>query len=270
MSIISKIKWLLFNVLAHIPIPLNFYSFIELISSSIQGKGWGSSTVNQEVNACLSLLERRPKNLIDIGAHHGLYTSEVLRRIPEIECHLFEPSSVNIALLKENFLPSRQITINPFALSNRQSNAKLYSNTPGSVISSLTKRRLDHFERLESQGYDWKMDVEENVDVIRFDQYWSEKNNVYIDYMKIDVEGHELEVLEGIGNLIHNIKLIQFEFGGCNIDTRTFFQDFWYFFLENDFLSYRITPRGVKLLKFYTPRDENFMTSNFVAINQRL
>ena len=50
-----------------------------------------------------------------------------------------------------------------------------------------------------------------------------------IDFFKIDVEGHEMDVLKGIGDKISNIKLIQFEFGGCNIDTRCFFQDFWYF-----------------------------------------
>ena len=47
--------------------------------------------------------------------------------------------------------------------------------------------------------------------LMRFDNYWDE--NKYIDFVKIDVEGHELEVLEGFGNLIKITKLIQFEFG---------------------------------------------------------
>ena len=64
----------------------------------------------------------------------------------------------------------------------------------------------------------------EEVNLMRFDNYWDE--NKYIDFVKIDVEGHELEVLEGFGNLIKITKLIQFEFGGCNIDTRTFFKIF--------------------------------------------
>ena len=53
--------------------------------------------------------------------------------------------------------------------------------------------------------------------------------NQEIDIMKLDVEGHELDVLEGSRKTINSIKLIQFEFGGCNIDSKTFFQDFYYF-----------------------------------------
>lgn len=113
------------------------------------------------------------------------------------------------------------------------------------------------------------MNFKEQVSLIRFDEYWKNKDQL-IDYVKIDVEGHELDVLEGFGELINKIKLIQFEFGGCNIDTRTFFQDFWYFFQEKEFLLYRISPRGCRQIKFYTPREENFITSNYIAVNQNI
>ena len=79
------------------------------------------------------------------------------------------------------------------------------------------------------------MNFEEQVSLIRFDEYWKNQDQL-IDYVKIDVEGHELDVLEGFGELINKIKLIQFEFGGCNIiDTELFFQDFWYFFKKKNF-----------------------------------
>ncbi|WP_445778772.1 hypothetical protein [Shewanella sp.] len=44
--------------------------------------------------------------------------------------------------------------------------------------------------------------------------------------IKIDIEGHELSVLKVFGAAIEATKVIQFEFGDCNIDTRTYFQDF--------------------------------------------
>ena len=50
--------------------------------------------------------------------------------------------------------------------------------------------------------------------------------------MKIDVEGHELDVLKGFGELIKKVRLIQFEFGGTNIDSKTYLRDFWEFFFE--------------------------------------
>ena len=111
------------------------------------------------------------------------------------------------------------------------------------------------------------MDNEEEVDLTRFDEYWN-KNSTIIDYVKIDVEGHELDVLEGFGQLILKTKLIQFEFGGCNIDTRTYFKDFWYFFLERNFIIYRITPRGLLRIPIYKEKYEFFQTTNYIALNR--
>lgn len=78
-----------------------------------------------------------------------------------------------------------------------------------------------------------------------------------------------MNVLDGIGDRIKNIKVIQFEFGGCNIDTRTYFQDYWYFFKKNDFSIYRITPLGNMFIEKYREKDERFITTNFICINNR-
>ncbi len=87
---------------------------------------------------------------------------------------------------------------------------------------------------------------------------------------KIDVEGHELKVLEGVGSLINKIKVIQFEFGGCNIDTKTYFRDFWYFFKERNFDIYRITPLGPMKITQYKECYERFETTNYFCVNTNL
>ena len=81
------------------------------------------------------------------------------------------------------------------------------------------------------------MEFEEEIYLKRLDNYWKDKSKI-IDYIKIDVEGHELDALEGFGDLIKKVRLIQFEFGGCNIDTRTYFQDFWYYFMAKRFFNF--------------------------------
>ena len=97
-----------------------------------------------------------------------------------------------------------------------------------------------------------------------------EENNVpsLINYMSIDIEGYELQALESFGSALAVTKVIQLEFGGCNIDTKTYFQDFWYFFKEHQFDLYRITPFGLQPLNKYTEMDECFRTTNYVAVNQ--
>jgi hypothetical protein len=106
---------------------------------------------------------------------------------------------------------------------------------------------------------------------MRFDEYWeTHLNKGLIDIVKIDVEGHELSVLKGFGQAILHTKIIQFEFGGCNIDTRTYFQDFWYFFKERNFSLYIITPLGLSKIEKYIESLEFFSTTNYFAVNQSL
>ena len=113
--------------------------------------------------------------------------------------------------------------------------------------------------------------MEEKIKLIRLDQYWSESiNSNFIDLLKIDVEGHEIDVLKGLGDKIKYVKAIQFEFGGCNIDSRSYFQDFWYFFKENNFKIFRISPIGLIEIKKYSEQYESFITTNFISINNAL
>ena len=107
--------------------------------------------------------------------------------------------------------------------------------------------------------------------MVTLQDYWNKEiNSEYIDFLKIDVEGHEMNVLQGIGSKISHIKLIQFEFGGCNIDSRIFFQDFWYFFSTNNFKIFRISPFGLIELNQYKEIYESFSTTNFLCLNREL
>jgi hypothetical protein len=64
--------------------------------------------------------------------------------------------------------------------------------------------------------------------------------------------------------------MVMFEFGGCNIDTRTYFQDFFYFFKKHDMSIYRITPSGFfHPIPKYLEELEQFRTTNFLATRER-
>lgn len=243
---------------------LRFSQLIERLLSRLQGKGWGTASIKSEVKSCLRLLKgHQLKVAVDIGANQGKYTEELMRFCPYLEHHIFEPSSINFSRLQRLFL-GKNVYVNHFALSNESGNFDLHSDSPGSPLASLTRRKLDHLKI--------SMTEIEKVKVERFDIYWSKFNRdwQFIDLVKIDVEGHELNVLYGFGDLIQRVKLIQFEFGGCNIDTKTFFQDFWYFFRKYDFSMFRITPFGPVRIKSYSESHEYFLTTNYIAINNAI
>ena len=237
-----------------------FY-YIENLTSQLQGKGFDIS-ITEQINACKKLLKNRNINFIfDVGANKGNYTKELLKHYKQANLYLFEPSLLNYKRLNLQFAKEKNIKIINKALSNKNGFGFLYSEKSGSGLASLFKRRLDHFNT--------KFNIKEKIILTRLDNFLKNRS-IIIDYFKIDAEGSEIKILEGFGKFIGKIKLIQFEFGGCNIDSRTFFQDFWYYFKKHNFDLYRITLAGPQKINTYNESDEYFKTTNYIAFNKNL
>jgi len=234
-------------------------SFFEKKLAKAQGKGYGTSSIAAEINSVEKLLgHNQPKLCIDIGGNIGDYSAGLRKHFSTARIVCFEPSRTNIDVLNNRFDQDEYITVEPVGVSVEAGSHTLYSDKPGSGLASLTKRNL------ENSGKDFE--VEESVTIIRFEDYWRlQLNSEPIDFMKLDVEGHEMDVLLGCGDALNHIQLIQFEFGGSNIDTRTYFQNFWTFFKSNGFKLYRITPFGIAPISRYKEIDECFRTTNFLA-----
>lgn len=242
---------------------IKLFRVFERVSSRLQGKGWGAATIKKEFSSASSLFDTPPSVCIDIGGNKGLYTEEILSKFPRSKIIIFEPSISNSNILHSKFSKHENITLEQKAVSSTNGKLTLYSDKEGSGLASLTKRRLEHF--------DISFDNTEQVSVIKFEDYWKNQlSSGIIDFVKLDIEGHELDALEGFGEALLSTKVIQFEFGGCNIDTRTYLQDFWYFFTKNNFELYRITPFGKMKIKKYTELDEVFSTTNYLSKNLSL
>ena len=240
---------------------IKFLEKTERWASKNLGKGWGTETILEEISQIQELIPNVQPNLcIDVGGNKGLYTDALLNLFPMAKVYTFEPAAANLLALRKRFNGNDRVTIIPKGVAREDAVLKLYSDTPGSGLASLTKRQLDHFKI--------SFEHEEVIEVISFENFWIDNlNKAPIDICKLDIEGHELDALRGMGAALAVTKVVQFEFGGCNIDTRTFFQDFWYFFTEKNFSIYRITPYGPVRIKKYSEKDEFFSTTNFIAVN---
>ena len=111
------------------------------------------------------------------------------------------------------------------------------------------------------------MENTETIKLTTLDEYCVKNNIDWIDYLKMDVEGHEHDVLLGSKNMLESKKIgiIQYEFGGCNIDSRTYFQDFWYL-LNKNYDIYRLLKNGLKKINKYEEEQERFLTSTFLSV----
>lgn len=244
-------------------IPISALARLEQFFRLSQGKGWGSSTVEYEVQAALGLAGATKSDAIvalDVGANVGLWTSAFLAAAPDSEVYAFEPSATAFETLRQSLGSDKRVHLARTALGAEVGMRTLFADSPGSGLASLTRRRLDHF----SINFDYS----EEVGITTLDEWFDAQpaqGGVAPLILKMDVEGHELDVLRGAERMLGSLKVIQFEFGGCNIDTRTYFQDFFYYFKSAGFRLFRLGPKGLEHVARYTENDEVFTTTNYFA-----
>lgn len=196
--------------------------------------------------------------LFDVGANVGGYTLELLACMTNPQIHCFEPAAETYKTLCQNVNDNRVIC-NNFGISDSISKSTLYYDKENSGMASLYNRQLDYF------GIDFSKS--ETVSLDTLDHYCEENEISYIDFLKMDIEGNELNALRGARSMLSEQKIaaIQIEFGGCNLDSRTYFRDYWNL-LHTDYYVYRIVKDGLYKISQYDERLELFTCTNYMFI----
>jgi FkbM family methyltransferase len=207
--------------------------------------------------------------VFDVGANVGDYSRLVRRHLPAALVYAFEPAAAVFKELERNLsaaaAPER---FRPFnvGLSDEEKTVELYSYTvegdEQSLISSIDRRLPTQVVSVEVSG-------SERINVRTLDAFCEAEGVTRIDFLKLDVEGHEMSVFRGARGMLEAgaVSMIQFEFGPANIYSRTFFYDFWSL-LHERFDLFRIIPRGVVPITYYGEHREVFLTTNYLAVRR--
>jgi len=239
--------------------------FEELYQVAINGMniGGGASVYDSGELQVIHYVKSKVKNsesaiIFDVGANIGHYTLLLKQEFGATSIiHSFEPSLITYEKLRINTGNNANIFLHNFGFGNEVVKAKLYTDSAESGLASLYKRRLNHFNIY--------MDKVEEISIETIDSFCKDKIE-HIHFLKLDVEGNEINILNGAKQMIeaNKIDFIQFEFGGCNIDSRTYFQDFYYL-LNDKYVISRIVKDGLYPITQYKEIYESFMTTNFLA-----
>ena len=107
------------------------------------------------------------------------------------------------------------------------------------------------------------------VEVSTIDQVIESQTIDFVDFMKMDAKGHELFALRGARQSLASRKIgaLSFEFGCGNINSRTFFRDFWELLTGAGFSIWRIAPSGkdVPVRDYYEDAEYFRGATNYVA-----
>jgi FkbM family methyltransferase len=140
-----------------------------------------------------------PKRFLDIGAHTGEFTQNILRLAPECQVVMVE-ANPNC----EPYLQKLNHGYDILALSNKQGKAELFvekANMLGTG-ASLYKENTEWYA-------DGKFDkVEVELDTLDNKKYFGYE---VIDLVKLDVQGAELDILEGGRKTITRSKYVLIE-----------------------------------------------------------
>ena len=168
----------------------------------------------EEINILTKLINNNSSTkFIDIGANCGFYSFQFAMQ--NLEVLAFEPNSE--ALLKMNNTINKnqnlkdRIKIFPYGLSNINSKMNMRSMVKYGYIqtggSGITVDKVSQNNTYKVYEGEFKIGDQ----VLNF-----KRDNLAI---KIDVEGHELNVLKGIQNLLNSNKcILQIEIFGKNFD----------------------------------------------------
>lgn len=153
----------------------------------------------------------------DIGAHKGETIDMFMLNFKINNFYSFEASPINFKFLRKNVLKYRdkKITIENLAIGS-SSESKSLKQVQESSSSTLSKINLDskYFKKKNKiLNFFSKKNYYENinVEVKTLYDYLNLKLIKNIDFLKIDTEGYEFEVLLGLKYRLQNVRIILFE-----------------------------------------------------------
>jgi FkbM family methyltransferase len=137
--------------------------------------------------------------VFDVGANCGAASVHFSRHYPDAQVHAFEPGHEARSFLEHNVVGFENVHVHPIGFSRADGAVPLYKGAEDLGQASLHRRpvNLDESELVE----------------LRVGAAWAREHQIErIDVLKVDVEGAEVDVLEGLAELLPTVKVLYVEY----------------------------------------------------------
>jgi len=230
------------------------------------------------------LLENFIKNgdvIFDVGANIGDYTKYILSLNRSNKIYSFEPIldivekfKINIGnhcVLSSdssnfNYNTSSSLIFN-FGFYKKDTIMPIWYAYSHDVLSSIYDRSQQPV--IQKIGVLYK---KINIKLRTIDGFCVDQDLKKIDFLKIDTEGAEYDVLLGADHMLsnHRITKIQFEYGACYLDSGYTLRQIYNYLTNFGYFIYKITSDGLIYIDEWHDSLEDYRYSNFLASLERL
>jgi FkbM family methyltransferase len=161
-------------------------------------RAWKYRRRNEPAEIAYLLRHLKPGDVaIDVGAHKGAYLYWMRKRVgPEGRVIAFEPQP-RLAHLLRNVVSRKvwtNVTIEDAGVSSHSGAGRLH--VPQSAYSETSPSARLSSDPITAAGTDLA------IDLVTLDDYFTRNAIQRIDFLKCDVEGHELDVFRGAAGLL--------------------------------------------------------------------
>lgn len=227
---------------------------MEVLASRCQGIAFDSQSSNGEFNI-VTKLGSRIRLAVDGGANKGEWTQHLLARSPSARVVVVEPNPKNAAQLRQRFKGVIEISVREAALAGK----------PGHTWFSADEMIGTGAGKTMNQTKSGALEVTACTLREVVDSFGLE---AVVDFVKLDIEGDEMEVIIGAKKLFETGRLgiVQVEYNCTWIEKRAYLLDLFQFSRSVNYTILQLTPFGCMHLPCYGIGLEDFRMRNVVLV----
>jgi len=168
-----------------------------------------------EPNILKSLKKLNINYIFDVGSHRGESIDYFIKLKDLKKIQSFEPQKNIFLVLKKKYKNNNKVILNQIALSQNENYKDFYINDLSSTSSFSRLNKKSLWLKIKNKILNKKNPIINKIKIrsLTIDKFIKQKKIKKIDLLKIDTEGHELEVLKGALKTIkeHKVKFILIE-----------------------------------------------------------
>ncbi len=146
------------------------------------------------------------KTVIDVGAYIGAFAFAMRMILPDVQIYCFDPLAENIALINRNLEKWGHIKTFQSALGDRNGTV-LFNVNDFRASSSILEMDSRHRKAFPETSHATKLEVP----IARLDDFLGEMKMLKPIFLKVDVQGFELDVLNGSKKILPLVDYLQIE-----------------------------------------------------------